>query len=68
MGKSRASIYLIKLYYCCLEILLLLLLFSFLLLFFFFFFFIFIISYIIAIAIVLTNCKLPRHSEVYDCM
>ena len=59
MGKSRASIYLIKLYYCCLEILLLLLLFSFLL-------FFFIISYIITI--VLTNCKLPRHSEVYDCM
>ena len=59
MGKSRASIYLIKLYYCCLEILLLLLLFPFLL-------FFFIISYIITI--VLTNCKLPRHSEVYDCM
>ena len=33
---------------------------------FFFFFFFFIISYIITI--VLTNCKLPRHSEVYDCM
>ena len=56
MGKSRASIYLIKLYYCCLEILLLLLLFS----------LFFIISYIITI--VLTNCKLPRHSEVYHCM
>ena len=55
MGKSRASIYLIKLYYCCLDILLLLL-----------FSFFFIISYIITI--VLTNCKLPRHSEVYDCM
>ena len=57
MGKSRASIYLIKLYCCCLEILLLLLL---LLVFFL------INSYIITI--VLTNCKLPRHSEVYDCM
>ena len=53
MGKSRASIYLIKLYYCCLEILLLLLLF-------------FINSDIITI--VLANCKLPRHSGVYDCM
>ena len=62
MGKSRASIYLIKLYYCCLEILLLLLL----LLSFLLFCFFFIISYIITI--VLTNCKLPRHSEVYDCM
>ena len=55
MGKSRAYIYLIKLYYCCLEILLLLLFSSF-----------FIIAYIIAI--VLTNGKLPRQSEVYYCM
>ena len=56
MGKSRVSIYLIKLYYCCLEILLLLLL----------CFCFFINSYIITI--VVTNCKLARHSEVYDCM